>query len=380
MKSADRVKTKQGNIFKIKTIDRATKRKITRYELKLRRRLPDGSVIDYQKRFNSQRAAEQDKVRVEAEIMAGTFEKPRRCATVAAEPEKQAQLLTVAEGLQLYIDHLKKTKAFGLSKRMENELKAIGARPVGSLLVSELDGTVVDNYVEERKKDGVKHATIHKERALLRRFRKTAGEELGIAGIAPDLRGTIGLRKSEARTRRPSGGELEQILAWLETHDKPVYWAARLAVATACRQGELASARWADLDQTGGVLWLAAGQTKTKRQRGVPLLTEALQTLAAAPRDLGDRRELVLGGIDAYRIATGWRRACKACGVENLRFHDLRREAISRLASLGLADRQLQVFSGHTQASMLSIYTVLNPAALALQVRQIEQQRIVTGG
>ncbi len=80
MKSANRVKTKQGNIFKIATIDRATGREITRYELKLRRRLPDGSVIDYQKRFNSQRAAEQDKLRVLAEILAGTFEKPRRVA------------------------------------------------------------------------------------------------------------------------------------------------------------------------------------------------------------------------------------------------------------------------------------------------------------
>ncbi|MFO1381668.1 MAG: site-specific integrase [Chitinivorax sp.] len=376
--STERTKTRYAHISKVVTVCRATGEKVTRYEVKFRKKMQDGTVVDYQKRFDTLRQAEAEKAAALAAIAAGTYQPPTRSkqATInalqaTASPQVTA---TVAEGLEIYITHLKKAKAFGLSRRMENELRAIGRRPVGATLVAELDARVLDEYAISRKADGVALPTISKELSLLKRFRRVA-VDLELAGAVPNLRTSIGLRRSERRVRRPQGDELARILAWLQQQDPPTYWAARLAVATACRQQELATAKWADFDQETGVLWLAAAQTKTKKQRGVPLLTEALGILEHIPKDLGPRPELILGGISPYRICTGWRRACKHCGIKGLRFHDLRREAISRLASLGLADRQLMIFSGHTQASMLSVYTVLNPAALAQQVRQIEAQR-----
>jgi len=357
--SQQKTKTRHGNIFKVVTTSRATGEQVTRYEVKFRKRMQDGSVVDYQRRFDSLREAEREKAAVLASIADGSYQPPAKAKQIT---QPATAVITVAQGLEIYIEHLKKTKAFGLSVRMENELRAIGRRPIGATLMPALDAATLDEYAIARKVDGVALPTISKELSLLKRFRRVASSDLSLAAAPGNLRTAVGLRRSECRTRRPQDDELERVLVWLDEHDQPTYWAARLAVATACRQQELAMARWADFDQSAGVLHLAAAQTKTKRQRGVPLLSEALEILATIPRNLGSRRELVLGGISAYQVCTGWRRACRECGVDGLRFHDLRREAISRFASLGLADRQLMLFSGHTQASMLSVYTVLNPA------------------
>lgn len=377
--SIEKTKTRYAHISKVVTVCRATGEKITRYEVKFRKKMQDGTVVDYQKRFDTLRQAEAEKAAVLAAITAGTYQPPARSkkASIDASGTIATPRLTatVAEGLEIYIQHLKKTKAFGLTRRMENELRAIGRRPVGATLVSALNGAVLDEYAISRKADGVALPTVSKELSLLKRFRRVA-TDLGLAGAVPNLRTAVGLRRSERRVRRPQGNELQRLLDWLQANDQPTYWAARLAVVTACRQQELASARWADFDQEAGVLYLSAAQTKTKRQRGVPLLTEALGILKQIPQTIGNRRELILGGIAPYQISTGWRRACRECGVEGLRFHDLRREAISRLASIGLADRQLMIFSGHTQASMLSIYTVLNPVQLGAQVRAMEAERV----
>lgn len=375
--SVEKTKTRYSHIHKVVTNCRSTGSKVTRYEVKFRKKMPDGTVVDYQKRFDTLRQAESAKAVALGAVLAGTYQPPARSketTIVSAGTVATPLTATVSEGLEVYIQHLKKAKAFGLTRRMENELRAIGRRPVGETLVSELNGEVLDEYAIRRKADGVALPTISKELSLLKRFRRVA-TDLGLAGAVPNLRTSVGLRRSERRVRRPQGSELQRLLDWLQANDLPTYWAARLAVATACRQQELATARWADFDREAGVLYLSASQTKTKRQRGVPLLTEALGILNQIPQKIGNRQDLILGGISPFQICTGWRRACRECGVEDLRFHDLRREAISRMASLGLADRQLMIFSGHTQASMLSIYTVLNPAQLGAQVRALEARR-----
>ena len=241
-----KTKTRHGNISKIVTTCRATGSKVTRYEVKFRKKMQDGTVVDYQKRFDSLREAEAEKATVLAAIAAGTYQPPARTKPAATEPESQAA--TVAQGLGVYIKFLKKTKPFGLGSRQEEELQTIAKRPIGQCLLADLSGSDLDDYVEARRTDGVAGATIRKEVALLKRFRRVA-HELNL-GVAPGaVRQSIRLPHGEARTRRPQGDELMRLLAWLEKHDQPTYWGARLAITTACRQQELATARWADFDE-----------------------------------------------------------------------------------------------------------------------------------
>jgi hypothetical protein len=61
---------------------------------------------------------------------------------------------------------------------------------------------------------------------------------------------------------------------------------------------------------------------------------------------------------------TGVRHACKELKIRDLRFHDLRHEATSRLFEAGLTIEQVALVTGHKDWKMLRQYTNLRPEAL----------------
>jgi len=66
----------------------------------------------------------------------------------------------------------------------------------------------------------------------------------------------------------------------------------------------------------------------------------------------------------------GWRALCKRGGVEGLRWHDLRREAISRMFERGLSITEVQSMSGHSTLQMLSNYTTHDAEVLAQKIKK----------
>jgi integrase len=82
--------------------------------------------------------------------------------------------------------------------------------------------------------------------------------------------------------------------------------------------------------------------------RTIPLTPVALEILNKLPRD--DERIFPISG-NAIRLA--WGRLKKRVGVVNLRFHDLRHEAISRFFEMGLFVPEVALISGHKDTIML---------------------------
>jgi integrase len=56
-------------------------------------------------------------------------------------------------------------------------------------------------------------------------------------------------------------------------------------------------------------------------------------------------------------ISAAFTRACKLLGIEDLRFHDLRHDGISRLFEMGWNIPQVAVVSGHRSWQSLKRYT-----------------------
>src|SRR5262249_14571275 len=56
-------------------------------------------------------------------------------------------------------------------------------------------------------------------------------------------------------------------------------------------------------------------------------------------------------------ISAAFTRACKILGIEDLRFHDLRHEGISRLFEMGRTIPQVAAVSGHRSWTSLKRYT-----------------------
>ncbi len=73
----------------------------------------------------------------------------------------------------------------------------------------------------------------------------------------------------------------------------------------------------------------------------------------------------------AYEYSPAWRRALKRAGITNLRFHDLRHEAVSRLVEAGLGDQEVAAISGHKSMQMLRRYTHLRTEDLVARLDQV---------
>ena len=76
-----------------------------------------------------------------------------------------------------------------------------------------------------------------------------------------------------------------------------------------------------------------------------------------------------------YNFNKVWLNTKASIGLKELRFHDLRHEAVSRFVEGGLSDQQVAAISGHKSMQMLKRYTHLRAEDLVDQLDAIEQRR-----
>jgi integrase len=91
----------------------------------------------------------------------------------------------------------------------------------------------------------------------------------------------------------------------------------------------------------------------------VPLLEDAMAIVKRQSRD-GD----LIFPFKEGTFSSIFPRACKALGIDDLRFHDLRHEGASRLFEKGYQIHEVAMFTGHADWSMLKRYTQLKAATL----------------
>lgn len=211
---------------------------------------------------------------------------------------------------------------------------------------------------------------------LVRKPRPNDARTRRVVVDGPPLgRGDVGEEKSQ---RSAGDGELERVLAASGSILLPsIVW---LAVETAMRRSEIAGLRWEHIDLERRVAHLPS--TKNGSSRDVPLSTRAVNIFIALQRVDG---ELVEGEDDfavedgkVFRIRSdavtrAFERAvvrarevylngCKDSRkkpdpryLTDLRFHDLRHEATSRLADI-FPLHELTKITGHKDPRMLMRY------------------------
>lgn len=176
--------------------------------------------------------------------------------------------------------------------------------------------------------------------------------------------------KAEPRDRRLSDEEVVAIIGKLGSTEMKA--AVMFALLTSLRCSEIVSLRWEHLNLQQNIIRLTKpgylNKSKT-RERDVPLLPGALKVLS----DLGVQKSGTIFSVTASGLSQAWRRAADRAGVRDVRFHDCRREAISRLietCKLGL--HNVVVFSGHSDiATLQRHYVRLNPARIATELAQL---------
>jgi integrase len=131
-----------------------------------------------------------------------------------------------------------------------------------------------------------------------------------------------------------------------------------LAIETGMRRGEILSLRWEHIDLDRRVAHLP--MTKNGGSRDVPLSTRAAAMLVK----LGASDRGPVFDVTAHAFEQAWRRLRHRAGLHDLRFHDMRHEAISRLFEKGFNAVEVAAVSGHADVHTLVRYTHLRAVDL----------------
>lgn len=180
-------------------------------------------------------------------------------------------------------------------------------------------------------------------------------------------------QQGKPRKRRLEDGEESRLLAELGKSRNPLMLPlVKLAIETAMRQGELLALEWKNIKIHGDHGTAALHDTKNGDSRIVPLNTFACEILSALPRPIRGGQVFPIG---KNSVRTAWDMACQRAGIEDLRFHDLRHEATSRLFELGLDRIEAASVTGHKTLQMLKDYTHLRAEKLAQKMNRASENK-----
>jgi integrase len=165
--------------------------------------------------------------------------------------------------------------------------------------------------------------------------------------------------KSRERTRRPTIEEIDNLCRHFRAKGSrqrvPMVDVIQFAVATAMRLGEIIDLEWADLNEADRTIIIRNRKHPTEKagnDQEVPLLGEVFDLVKRQPR-VDERIFPIMEGT----VSTIFPCACKALHIEDLKFHDLRHEGVSRLFEQGYSIEQVALVSGHRDWKMLARYT-----------------------
>ena len=293
---------------------------------------------DVTKSFQSRQDAERWARALESEMDKGLF--------VSAD---EAQRSTLGDLIARYLNEV--TPTMKGAREDTIRLKAIMRRPIAMWSMANLSATRIAAYRDERLKE-VSGGTVIRELAYLSSIINHARREWGIHVTNP-VQLVRKPHSPQARSRVLTDEEVAKLLQALEPQGRRSNWtkpAVHLALTTAMRRGELLSLRWENIDLHGRTAFLP--DTKNGESRTVPLSTVAMQVLGNLPRHISG----FVIPVKFFSLDAAFKRARKRAGLDDVRFHDLRRTAITRMAEKLPNVIELAAVSGHKSLMVLKHY------------------------
>lgn len=159
------------------------------------------------------------------------------------------------------------------------------------------------------------------------------------------------------RDRRLQGNEKELLLKHLSGEAKAIF---EFAIETAMRRSEMLALEWRNVDLKRAIAIVR--DSKNGEDRATPLSTTAIRIIKAQPRGIGSSKVF---SITPSQLRDAWEAARTTAGIPDIRLHDLRHEATSRLFEKGLNVMEAASVTGHKTLGMLKRYTHLNPSDIA---------------
>ncbi|MCG2585836.1 site-specific integrase [Massilia sp. TS11] len=293
-----------------------------------------------------------------------------------------AERLTVTEALERYLREVTPTKK-PTTQRSEKITAEHLIGFLGKYSMAALSNDLVASYRDHRVAAGKSNNTVRIELAMLSNLFTVAIQEWGLGLTHNPVAAIRKPSPGKGRDRRLNADEEKRLMEAVEQHSNPMLgWIVHIAIETGMRQSEILNLRKAQVDLALRVVRLT--DTKNDSARTVPLTAAATTALKAAlenplrPKDC----DLVFFGEPGkdgerrpYQFTKTWAGIKESLGIDDLHFHDLRHEAVSRLVEGGLSDQEVASISGHKSMQMLRRYTHLRAEDLVSKLDALKKPR-----
>jgi integrase len=278
---------------------------------------------------------------------------------------------TLAELIRWYINTFETVSRWQRSK--QTHLEFLERHSLSKIEVLTLTSADLIRHVQTRRADGAGPATVLNDLiwiGVVLRAAKSVKELPVVPEIVQQARSACRelrlVAKPKKRTRRPTADELKRLREHFKSRDRratiPMLAVMEFAITSARRESEICRLEWRDNDETArtGLVRDAKHPTgKDGNHRRFKYTPEAWALVSAQP-ETSDR----IFPYDAKSVGAAFTRACHLLGIQDLRFHDLRHEAISRLFERGYQIHEVAQFTLHESWNELKRYTNLKPENL----------------
>lgn len=186
-----------------------------------------------------------------------------------------------------------------------------------------------------------------------------------IAGIQQNPTACYKLKKlSNHRERFLTEQETQQLITQVNAIKKNpmLKYIIPMLLLTGARKREVLDARWEDIDFLRQ-FWRIP-QTKSGRERHVPLSTAAMALLQQIPKHSDYIFANPKTNTPFISIYFSWNIARTAAGLSDVRIHDLRHSFASFLVNAGCSLYEVQKLLGHASIVMTQRYSHLNQESL----------------
>lgn len=226
----------------------------------------------------------------------------------------------------------------------------IDGKRLGSMLLKDIDTTIMALYRDLRL-TSVKSSTVNREFNLLSNVFTVARQEWKWTVKKP-IAEVKRPKDPKARNRLISNDEIEQLRIALgyngsvRTMRHALFIAFLFAIETAMREGEIAALKWDNIYAD----YACVEKSKNGEERDVALSPEALRLLGTLPK-----KGPLCFNLSADYMSATFRKVRETTLIVNLRFHDTRHEATTRLARK-LHVLELARMTGHRDLKQLMVY------------------------
>jgi integrase len=258
--------------------------------------------------------------------------------------------------------------------------------------LAEITTTAISDYALKRQRDGLAPATVLSELTYMGVVLQHGGvladnqealrAKLALKGAIMTLRnlGTVG--EGRRRTRRPTEEELLRLKEHFLNRPRsqvPMWELVMFAIATCMRLGEIVGSGgvvWPDFDEDQRLLTIRSRkdpQDPAGFDMTIPLLCghaliegQAIDPVAIILRQQSAyQRKGRIFPFSENTVSLSFTNACKALGIDDLTFHDLRHDGISRMFVPGkYSIPEVAKVSGHKSWKNLQRYTQIRPESL----------------